>query len=184
MLFALTLSYRFLNEAIYPPRSPPIPLPRDLNPFLILLPADLAALTTVSFAFLAPFLIASLCSMTNEAPVATNPAVATTGPTGVNIDTATIPPPIAPSTLPALSKYSPDLQLLTASNVSDTAPTADNTPVPLLAKFFTAPNALLFNTVLPNSLPLVTVLETILLPFFSKSLPLERGPLKRFLPFD
>src|SRR5699024_8113252 len=55
---------------------------------------------------------------------------------------------------------------------------------PLVAKFFTAPNALLFNTVLPNSLPLVIVLETILLPFFSKSLPLERGPLRRFLPFD
>src|SRR5699024_1663097 len=113
MLFALTLSYQFinfnvLNEALYPPRSPPIPLPRDLNPFLILLPADLAALTTVSFAFLTPFLtpflIASLCLMTNDAPVATNPAVATTGPTGVNIDAATIPPPIAPSALPALSK--------------------------------------------------------------------------------
>src|SRR5699024_10126027 len=68
--------------------------------------------------------------------------------------------------------------------VSDTAPTADNTPAPLVAKFFTAPNALLFNTVLPNSLPLVIVLETILLPFFSKSLPLERWPLRRFLPFD
>src|SRR5699024_3786634 len=104
MLFALTLSYRFLNEAIYPPRSPPIPLPRDLNPFLILLQADLAALTTVYFAFLAPFLIDSLCSMTNEALVANNPAVASSDPTDVNIDTATIPPPIAPSALPALSK--------------------------------------------------------------------------------